>query len=167
MATLRVTRLAPLALLVLPTVACDQATKHVARQALEEGSHRELLGGLVQLTLAENPGGFLSLGHALPPSLQLLVFTVATAAFIAAVFVTLLRSQAPLTGLHHVGLALLAAGGLGNLLDRLLRGGLVTDFCILRLGPLHTGVFNIADVAILFGLTCVIASHFFHDPAPA
>ena len=167
MATLRVTRLAPLALLVLPTVACDQATKHVARQALGQGSHRELLGGLVQFTLAENPGGFLSLGHALPPPLQLVVFTVATAAFVAAIFVALLRSQSALTSLHHVGLAVLAAGGLGNLLDRLFRGGLVTDFCILRLGPLHTGVFNIADVAILIGVTCVIASHFSRNPAPA
>ncbi len=167
MATIRVTRLALLAALVLSTVACDQATKHVARQALEPGSHHDLLGGLVQFTLAENSGGFLSLGQALPLSLRLLVFTVATAFFIVAVFITLLRSLSAPTGLYHAGLALLAAGGLGNLVDRLLRGGLVTDFCILRIGSLHTGIFNLADVALLVGVALAIASHFSRSPAPA
>ena len=167
MATIRVSRLALLAVLVLSTVACDQATKHVARQALVQGSHQDLLGGLVQFTLAENSGGFLSLGQALPLSLRLLVFTVATAVFIVAVFITLLRSLSAPIGLHHAGLAFLAAGGLGNLVDRLLRGGLVTDFCILRLGSLHTGIFNLADVALLVGVAFVIASHFSRNPAPA
>jgi lipoprotein signal peptidase len=32
----------------------------------------------------------------------------------------------------------------------------VTDFCILRLGPLHTGVFNVADVAILLGVAFIV-----------
>ncbi len=167
MATLRVTRLGLLALLVLSTVACDQATKHVARQALEQGSRHDLLGGLVQFTLAENSGGFLSLGQALPSPLRLVVFTVATAAFLAAIVVALLRSRSSLSSLHHLGLAFLASGGLGNLIDRLLRGGLVTDFCFLRFGPLHTGIFNVADVAILLGIALVIASHFSRNPAPA
>jgi signal peptidase II len=42
------------------------------------------------------------------------------------------------------------AGGASNLVDRLLSGRVV-DFAILRAGPLHTGVFNLADAAILGG----------------
>ena len=55
-----------------------------------------------------------------------------------------------------LGLALLIAGGLGNLLDRVARpGGRVVDFAQLglQLGPidLRTGVFNVADLAIVGG----------------
>ena len=43
-------------------------------------------------------------------------------------------------------------GGAGNLIDRLRFGGRVTDFIYLAAGPLHTGVFNIADMAITGGV---------------
>ena len=48
-------------------------------------------------------------------------------------------------------LALILAGGLGNQIDRLLFQGGVTDFLFLTLGPLHTGIFNVADMAIMAG----------------
>jgi lipoprotein signal peptidase len=40
---------------------------------------------------------------------------------------------------------------LRNLLDRLANGGRVTDFLVLHLDPLHTGIFNIGDLAITAG----------------
>jgi signal peptidase II len=62
-----------------------------------------------------------------------------------------------LTGRVHgrgddVALALIIAGGIGNLIDRLRYGGVVTDFLYLHAGPLHTGVFNVADMAITGGV---------------
>ena len=152
----RARQLLPLAALVLSTVGCDQATKHVARQALADGSSRPLLGGLVHFTLAQNSGGFLSLGDALSPRLRLFIFTVATSAFLVAALVALVRSRPSFSSRAGFGLALFAAGGLGNLIDRLCQQGLVTDFCILRLGPLHTGVFNVADVAIVLGVALIV-----------
>ena len=50
-----------------------------------------------------------------------------------------------------LSLSLVCAGGMSNLVDRLLHNGLVTDFLILRLGLLRTGVFNLADVMIVLG----------------
>ncbi|EGG2015176.1 hypothetical protein IDB22_004597, partial [Salmonella enterica subsp. enterica serovar Infantis] len=50
-----------------------------------------------------------------------------------------------------VGLLMLS-GGLGNLYDRVLNEGRVVDFMLLQIGPLRTGVFNVADVAIMAGL---------------
>ncbi len=41
-------------------------------------------------------------------------------------------------------------GGLSNLFDRL-PDGRVTDYVVLSAGPLRTGVFNLADAAILAG----------------
>jgi signal peptidase II len=51
---------------------------------------------------------------------------------------------------------LVIAGGLGNLLDRLTHGGRVVDFMQLRAGPLRTGVFNVADVALMAGIGLVL-----------
>jgi signal peptidase II len=40
---------------------------------------------------------------------------------------------------------------LGNLIDRLLNGGQVVDFVNVGVGDLRTGIFNLADVAIMIG----------------
>jgi signal peptidase II len=49
-------------------------------------------------------------------------------------------------------MVLIAAGGMGNLVDRVLREGRVIDFMNLGLGPVRTGIFNVADVQIMVGL---------------
>ena len=49
------------------------------------------------------------------------------------------------------GLTLLIAGGLGNLIDRLVYG-YVTDFLNVGIGSLRTGIFNVADMAIMLGV---------------
>ena len=48
-------------------------------------------------------------------------------------------------------LALVLAGGFSNLMDRFLNDGYVVDFISLGAGPIRTGIFNVADVAITAG----------------
>ena len=55
---------------------------------------------------------------------------------------------------HVVGLALVLGGGIGNLIDRVLRDGLVTDFVQIGIGSLRTGIFNLGDLAIVLGVSC-------------
>ena len=50
------------------------------------------------------------------------------------------------------------AGGTSNLIDRMVQQGLVTDFIFLQVGPLHTGVFNVADVLIMLGLAMTVGA---------
>ena len=54
------------------------------------------------------------------------------------------------TGSTELGLVLFIAGGASNWIDRVLRGSVV-DFLNMGIGPLRTGVFNLADVAIMLG----------------
>jgi signal peptidase II len=54
-----------------------------------------------------------------------------------------------------VGIALIAGGAAGNLLDRLLHGG-VTDFLELRAGHFRWPAFNLADSAITIGAALII-----------
>ena len=52
------------------------------------------------------------------------------------------------TGSAELGLVLFISGGASNWIDRVLRGSVV-DFLNMGIGPLRTGVFNMADVAIM------------------
>jgi signal peptidase II len=57
--------------------------------------------------------------------------------------------------LPTLGLALFVAGGASNWIDRVARGSVV-DFLNVGVGPVRTGVFNVADVAIMLGAGVVV-----------
>lgn len=157
-------RLACLMFLLVCTVGCDQTTKHFARAQLSKSDPFPLSGGLIELRLAENPGSFLSLGALLPNPARFIMFTMGVGAGLVAL-ATYLVSRAQLDWWPFIGLSLVLAGGMSNLLDRLFRHGLVTDFITIRAGPFQTGVFNAADVMIMLGFG-VIAYAFRKRPPP-
>lgn len=151
-------RLGCLLCLLVCTVGCDQTSKHLARSGLSQTGSVVILGGLVELSLAENPGSFLSLGALLPDPVRFAVLTLGVGAGLLA-FTAYLISRTRMGLIRFIGLALMIAGGTSNLVDRVFRHGLVTDFATVRIGPFHTGVFNVADVLIMIGLGIVIWSH--------
>ena len=157
MTTLSKLRLVILLLVLGSTVGCDQASKHFARTGLGPRGAVALPGGFGELRLAENPGSFLSLGAALPERLRLMCFVVGVSTGLMILSVYLIRN-AGVGWLQFAGLALVAAGGLSNLIDRITRHGLVTDFIFLRVGPLHTGIFNLADVMIMLGVALLLGT---------
>jgi signal peptidase II len=135
------------------TIGCDRATKHVAATALAGAPIQSFLAGTVQLQYAENAGGFLSVGANLPPAARTAVFTIGTGLVLIALVATGIRMR--VSGWRLVGLTLFLAGGASNWFDRATRGSVV-DFISVGLGPLRTGIFNVADVAILLGVTLVM-----------
>jgi signal peptidase II len=152
----RISRVLALAAVLVWTAGCDQATKHIARRELGGRDAVTLPGSFVEFTLAENPGAFLSVGESLPPAARG-AFTFGLGIGLALLLAHLVRSPG-LSRPTLLGLALVWAGGTSNLIDRFARQGLVTDFMVVRLGPLHTGVFNFADLAIVAGALLAIAS---------
>jgi signal peptidase II len=52
-------------------------------------------------------------------------------------------------------LSLVCAGGIGNLIDRF-SWGYVRDFLNVGLGPIRTGIFNVADAAMMAGCFLVL-----------
>jgi signal peptidase II len=79
------------------------------------------------------------------------VFVILIGVGLLAAIVWLLRGAGSRAFADSVGVALILGGGLGNLIDRMARGRVV-DFLQLRAGPLHTGVFNLGDLAIVAGV---------------
>ncbi len=146
-------------LLVLATcVGCDHVSKRAAEALLTGTSGLALAGDTIQLQLAFNQGAFLSLGASLPePVRQVLLIGVVPLliAFVCLSFATSERTSRA----QRFALALVAGGGIGNWLDRVLNDGAVTDFVSIGLGSFRTGIFNVADLAVVAGVcTLLIAS---------
>jgi signal peptidase II len=92
------------------------------------------------------------MGAQLPEALRFLIFVVFTGTMLAVMLLLVIKERAG-DPAQLTGLALLAGGGMGNLIDRLFNDGRVVDFVSLGLGPVRTGVFNVADVAVMAGAT--------------
>lgn len=155
----RKNRLTCAGLLILATLGLDRYTKELAVEHLRFSYPRSYLGGLLRLEYAENTGGFLSLGASLSPVAHFVIFIVTVVIFLAVVALILLRSRR-LGLLEVVALSLVAAGGLGNLWDRLFHEGVVVDFLLLGWKSLQTGIFNVADVAITTGVVLLVMVNF-------
>ena len=147
-ATIARARALLLVVAALGTIGCDRVTKHAASAYLAGTPDWSFLSDTIRVGYVENTGGFLSLGADLPPIARDAVFTVATGTALMALLVLTLRRK--YTGSAELGLVLFTAGGASNWIDRVLRGSVV-DFLNVGIGPLRTGVFNMADVAIMLG----------------
>ena len=55
-----------------------------------------------------------------------------------------------------IAFVLLFGGGVSNLIDRLINNGRVVDFVSIGIGPLRTGIFNVADVYIMAGVLLIV-----------
>ncbi|WP_426161152.1 signal peptidase II [Pseudomonas sp. DWR1-3-2b2] len=132
-------------------VAMDQLVKLLALVSLQANSFKFGASPLnLALELSLNPGAFLSLGAALPPQVKQLIFIVGVAVVVAwALGWSLSNWNQPLRKV--LPLYAIALGGIANLIDRVFRDGHVVDYMVLNVGPTHTGVFNIADIAITAG----------------
>lgn len=121
-------------------VALDQLTKTLALESLSDGPV-DVLGGFVTLRITINSGGAFGVLQGVPG-----FFLVATIGIIAGI---LLWAR----NVEHRGwlaaLGLVLGGGLGNVVDRVVRDhGGVVDFVDLHWWP----VFNVADACIVTGV---------------
>jgi signal peptidase II len=127
----------------------DRVSKAIVEGAL--GPHRppiDLIPGVLRVTYTENPGGAFGLfGSA--PWLFLLATLLVCLVIVGASFSLSNRLLA-------VGLGMVLGGAVGNLTDRMIRGGglsgQVVDFIDFRVWP----VFNVADAAIVIGAAVVV-----------
>ena len=145
-------------LILLTCVDCDQATKALARRILAPLLPISLWRDLVRFEYAENSGAFLSLGANWPEAARFMFLIAFSGLALVLMLVFALRAHG-VDRWQWLAVALFIGGGMGNLIDRITRAGAVVDFVSIGVGPLRTGTFNMADVAITGGaLLFVIAS---------
>lgn len=135
-------------------LALDVLTKVLAVANLEGKEPVRILGGLFYLQLIRNPGAAFSLGTGITWVFSLIM--------IAVVLVIVFMARRLRSVGWAIGLGMVLAGALGNLVDRVFRApgplrGHVVDFVSLfspngNIWP----IFNIADMCINFGGAVIV-----------
>lgn len=132
-------------------VALDQASKVIIRNTVNVGEREDLLPFFALSHVTNDGGAFGLFGGANS--------FLAVSAFVALAVIILYYLFPPRDHwLVRTGLALIAGGAIGNLLDRVYQGH-VTDF----LDFSHFPAFNVADAAINVGVAGVILAILFGD----
>lgn len=128
-------------ILIAVIIGADQLSKYAIRTLLAEGESVRVLGTLFRLTYIRNDGAAFSSFRG--QRTMLLVFTSAV------ILVTLffLWKERGKNKLFSASLILIAGGGIGNLIDRVLFGS-VTDMLDFSFFP---PIFNVADIAVCVG----------------
>jgi signal peptidase II len=140
-------------LLSLLVVALDQLTKHIALLGLQPYMPHPVIPGLLNWTLAFNPGAAFSF-LAGEDGWQRWLFT-ALAVGVSTVLAFWLSRTSRGDWRNAAPLALIIGGALGNLIDRL-RFGHVTDFIQVYWHDWTFPAFNVADSAISVGAVALV-----------
>lgn len=145
---------------ILVMIAVDQAVKHWAFTVLQPQHTIPLIENVFHLTYIENRGAAFSMFA----SFDSRWIFVALAAVITLAICYALSKKLMQTALGSWSLVLIAAGAVGNAVDRVARG-FVVDMFDFRL--IHFPVFNVADIFICVGgVLFVIYFMFQHKDKP-
>lgn len=127
---------------------CDQAMKAYMEAQTPSTALVPVIDGVVGFRLVHNFGA--AWGSFSGMVIMIAVVSIVLCAIILAYTIYIAKEASVL---ETVGLALIFAGGVGNMIDRLLRG-YVVDF----IEPLFIDFpnFNIADAGITCGIICVL-----------
>jgi signal peptidase II len=119
----------------------DQLTKILASKFLQPNHAFPIIKGVIYLSLVHNRGAAFGM---FKNQLWLFIFSALFA--ITLIYMELKNDKGARPFIYSLALALILAGALGNLIDRLLFG-YVVDFLDLRIWP----VFNVADSSVTIG----------------
>jgi signal peptidase II len=146
MKTRRLTTILIGLILIISNISCDQITKKEVRENIDPHERIEVVKDNFILTKVENTGAALSFGSDFHPAVKLFIFQLMPILVLIYLCYYLYKRE-DISKLNFVAFTFFIGGGIGNIIDRVLYGS-VTDFMYLKLGPLHTGVFNLADVSV-------------------
>lgn len=135
------------ALILIAIVTLDLVTKAIVQRTFDLNDQIDVLGSFLRLTYIHNPGA--AFGIYLGPSSRG-IFLVLSAS--ALVVLTVMYWYTPAGDrLRLAAIALICAGALGNLVDRIRSPHGVIDFVDVGLGDWRWPVFNVADMAVTVG----------------
>jgi len=140
--------------LALAVAAADRLTKSAVERFTAEGFRRPLIPGFADLVHSVNSGIAFGL-FSDPPSKWVSMALIGSSTLVILLLAWMLVAGYAGKLETQIGVALIAGGAAGNLIDRLLHGG-VTDFLELRAGSFRWPAFNLADSAITMGAVLIL-----------
>ncbi len=141
-------------LLVVLNIGCDQISKRLVRNNVGHKDYIEVIDNHFILTKVENTGAMLGFGQDLSPALKI-IFLQAIPVIVLMILLFRILRKTDLDKWLILAFACVIGGGIGNLIDRIAHGS-VTDFFLIKLGFLKTGIFNMADVSVTMGVLLLL-----------
>ena len=126
----------------------DVVTKGIAERTLApQRIPHDVFGDVVRFTLVYNPGAAFGLNLGAQSRWIFTALTLVALVILVRLYRSTTRGDAP----RALALALVCAGALGNLLDRLRSDLGVVDFLDVGFGDARWPTFNVADMAVSVG----------------
>ncbi len=141
-------------IIMIIAIILDQITKYLAVVNLRTNSGIPIIQDALHLTYTENTGAAFSMFS--DKKWFLVVLTSLGMLLLFVYFLKFLKKDG--CSMLKLSLALVIAGGLGNLIDRI-RLSYVVDFIDFRL--INFAIFNVADIFICVGAFLLILDTFF------
>lgn len=154
----------PIGVTSIISIALDQFTKYLATKHLLTHEPISWWNDFFVLTYSINHGAFLGLGNNLPEGIRNLIFSGLVGIFLIGFSIYAVRDKT-MNNLQNLACGLVLSGGFSNLYDRITNNGGVVDFMNMGIGGLRTGIFNVADMAIMAGVFLLLIYSFKNDDA--
>ncbi|MCC8425332.1 signal peptidase II [Mucilaginibacter sp. UR6-11] len=133
-------------------ISADRVTKQLAKEHLMFSQPRSYFHDTFRFEYAENTGAALSFGDELPKTASFWLLSMVPLVVLAVFFGYVMKHLNRFGNFKLFCFALIIAGGVGNVIDRIIYDRRVTDFMNMGIGDLRTGIFNVADVCITAGV---------------
>jgi signal peptidase II len=133
-------------------IGCDRITKHIAIDHLMFREPVSYFHDMLRFEYADNTGAALSFGDNLPAKTSFWLLSILPLTVLLILFVYVISRLNKFSLLKLLSISLVIAGGLGNIIDRIMYDRHVTDFINIGINDVRTGIFNIADICITAGI---------------
>ncbi len=146
--------------IALPLVlACDWITKYAVQHLVPLYGATPVIGGVFNLTYVKNTGAAFGLFAGDINPFRTVFFAAITIGAVGVIFLIFRRVKENAV-LAPLSLAMIMAGAIGNLVDRI-RWGYVIDFLDFHWHEYHWPAFNVADSAITVGVILLLIENLF------
>ena len=143
---------------IIGAVLTDQLTKAWILGAFNLYESREIIPGFLNLVYVTNSGAAFSMFASVDSPWRHYFFLGIGLLAIIGLTIAYFKLRR-VNRIYPIGLALIAGGAIGNLIDRI-RFGSVVDFLDFYVGNFHWPAFNVADSAICIGAALCIFINF-------
>tara|TARA_B100000809_G_scaffold263696_1_gene317593 strand:+ start:1096 stop:1593 length:498 start_codon:yes stop_codon:yes gene_type:complete len=157
---MQLSRNAGIILLIIFNIAIDQISKIIVRTSIDPSERISVIGKFFQMMNVENTGAFLGMGSDMSPTLKVIFLLILPVGVLGYLIYYIITNKT-LDRLSVIALSCIAGGGIANVFDRIAFGS-VTDFFYLYINDtLRTGIFNVADMSVTFGMIALLFTTFF------
>ena len=143
----------------LTLISWDRASKELAKEHLKDKPSLSYFHDTFRLEYVENTGAAMSFADDLPKAASFWLLSMLPLAILLVMSAYVIKKSGDMSIGKMTAFALVIAGGLGNIYDRIVYDRHVTDFMNIGISNIRTGIFNFADVCVTVGAILLLFTY--------